>query len=489
MSETSRREFLKVLGQGAAAVSLVGGAALFDSSCSRGARRSRPNIVLLFSDDQRFDAAGALGNPAIRTPNLDKLAERGVTFSRAHIMGGTSGAVCMPSRAMLLTGRTLFHLQDQGGTIPVDHTMLPEALKAAGYETYGIGKWHNGKPAFARAFGGGGPVFFGGMSDHLQVPVFDFDPTGEYPAEKRRTGTKFSSELFTDAAVEIIRGRQDRTPFFLYVAYTAPHDPRMAPAEYAALYPPEKIALPPNFLPRHPFDNGEMSIRDELLAASPRDPAVVREHIAAYYAMITHLDAQIGRIFSALEETGLADETIVVFAGDNGLALGQHGLLGKQNLYDHSVRVPLVFAGPGFPRGRRRTTLCDLLDIYPTLFEALGLPLPASVEGLSLMPSVQRAGRKIRDFLFLAYTKIQRGIRTDDDWKLIEYNVGGTRTTQLFHLADDPWEMKNLAGDPAHGDRVASLRELLRTSMRESGDFCDFDKPNWGLPVNLASGR
>jgi arylsulfatase A-like enzyme len=266
------------------------------------------------------------------------------------------------------------------------------------------------------------------------------------------------------------------------VAFTAPHDPRMAPAEYAALYAPEKISLPPNFAPRHPFDNGEMSIRDETLAPTPRDPAVVREHIAAYYAMISHLDAQIGRVLGAVERSGLGDDTVIVFAGDNGLAVGQHGLLGKQNLYDHSVRVPLVISGPGIPRGLKRDALCYLLNVYPTLCDMLGLSPPAGVEGLSLLPAAERSGRKIRDSVFLAYTKLQRGVRTDDDWKLIEYNVGGTRTTQLFNLAEDPWETTNLALDPSRGSRLAALRDRLRTAMKRTGDFCDFDKPNWGLP-------
>ncbi len=481
MIESDRREFLKTLAK-AAAASFAGGASVLGSACSRRSPRRRPNIVFLLTDDQRFDAVGALGNGEVGTPNMDRMVENGVTFTRAHIMGGTSGAVCVPSRAMLLTGKTLFHLEAQGGSIPEAHVMWPEVLKAAGYETFGVGKWHNGKEAFARAFSGGGPVFFGGMSDHLQVPVHDFDPTGEYPAESRRTGTKFSSELFTDAAVEIIKSRKGLAPFFLYVAYTAPHDPRMAPAEYASLYPPEKISLPPNFLPRHPFDNGEMTIRDENLAPTPRQPGVVREHIAAYYAMITHLDAQIGRVLEAIVKNGLADDTVIVLAGDNGLAVGQHGLLGKQSLYDHSVRIPLVISGPGFPKGRKRDSLCYLLDVYPTLCEMLGLSIPAGVEGLSLLPSVEGADQKIRDSVFLAYTRLQRGIRTDDDWKLIEYNVGGIRTTQLFNLAEDPWETRDLARESPHGARLAALRDLLRKSMKEYGDFCDFDKPNWGLP-------
>jgi len=171
--------------------------------CVKRSRR-HPNILFLFSDDQRFDTIRALGNPEIITPNLGRLVRRGVTFTRAHIMGGTSGAVCVPSRAMLLTGRTLFHLKSQGGLIPDEHIMIPEVLKQSGYTTFGTGKWHNGRKAYARCFTQGGKVMFGGMSNHLKVPVFDFDPSGQYPAEKQYTGEKFSSTLFSDEAVEFL---------------------------------------------------------------------------------------------------------------------------------------------------------------------------------------------------------------------------------------------------------------------------------------------
>jgi len=473
----SRREFLKRAGIGTAAAALPG---LLNWTCRP--PEKKPNVLFLFSDDQRFDTISALGNPHIFTPNLDRLVNKGVSFTRAHIMGGTSGAVCIPSRAMLLTGKTLFHLENQGGTIPEDHVMLPEVLRMSGYKTYGIGKWHNGRPAFARCFMDGGKIFFGGMSDHLQVPIFEFDPAGLYPAEKSTTGHAFSSQLFSDEAIRFLDTHPKDSPFFLYVSYTAPHDPRMAPQEFQNLYPTGSIPLPPNFLPEHPFDNGEMKVRDENLAGFPRRKEDIAEHLSAYYAMISHLDAQIGRVLDTLEKTGRERDTIVIFAGDNGLAVGQHGLLGKQNIYDHSVRVPLLISGPGIPEGQRRDSLCTLADIFPTLCEMLDLPRPESVEGRSLVPSLQDKDVKIRESVFLAYRKFQRGIRTDDDWKLLEYNVRGRRTTQLFELKKDPWETANLASDPVFSDQKSRLSGLLKQHMRELGDFCDLDEPNWGLP-------
>jgi len=469
-----RREFLANAG-----ASLLAPAAFRGLPPSAPASLSRPNVLLILTDDQRFDTVGALGNPVLRTPNMDRLVRSGVAFTRAHIMGAMNGAVCIPSRAMLLTGRTLFHLEKLGQSIPVSDVMLPELLKKAGYRTHGIGKWHNGKESYARAFGSGGPVMFGGMSDHTKVPFQDFDPTGEYPDGRQKTGAKFSSEMFSDAAVAFLEGYGGTAPFFLYLAYTAPHDPRMAPPEFARLYDPGKIELPGNFLPRHPFDNGEMEIRDEKLTVVPRDPASIRKEIAGYYAMITHVDREIGRVLDALEKTGRAGSTIIVFAGDNGLAVGQHGLLGKQSLYDHSVRVPLIISGPGIPKGRKAGTFCYLLDVYPTLCRMLGIEAPSTADGTSLVPALRDSSATVRDELFLAYTKLQRGLKTSDNWKLIRYMVNGIETVQLFNLNIDPLEIRNLAARPEEVGRVASMTAELKARMKEAGDFCDLDKPHW----------
>lgn len=471
----SRRDFLKTAGMSSAVLAFSG---LVNWQC--GPAKKRPNIIFLFSDDQRFDTIEALNNPHIHTPNLNRLVKRGVTFTRAHIMGGTSGAVCMPSRAMVLTGRTLFHIYNRGASIPEEHLMFPEILKREGYTNFGTGKWHNNRSSFARCFSDGGKIMFGGMSDHLKVPVHDFDTTGEYKKDSAFIANKFSSELFSDEAINFIQKYESDKPFFIYISYTAPHDPRMAPKEYQDLYPTDTIQLPDNFMPKHPFDNGEMEIRDENLASFPRTKEEIKKHIAGYYAMITHLDAQIGRVLDALEESGKAQDTIIVYAGDNGLAVGQHGLLGKQNIYDHSVRVPLIFAGPGIPQDKRLDSLCYLLDIYPTLFVLMGLPIPESVEGKSLVPAFKNSGKNIRESVFLAYRHLQRGLRTKINWKLIKYNVSGVETTQLFNLNNDPWEMNNLVSDASSKSQLERLTTLLKTHMKELDDFCDLDKSNWG---------
>ena len=450
------------------------------SDCEGRRSSRRPNILFFFTDDQRFDTIHALGNEQIHTPNVDAWVREGITFTHAHIMGGTSPAVCMPSRAMLLTGRTLFHLDGAGQTIPQEHVLLTELLRRAGYETFGTGKWHNGSASFARGFTNGAEIFFGGMEDHWNVPACDFDPTGEYDLVRPMvrdpqhsnvvtyrlcdhiTPGKHSSELFCDAAIDFLREYDSEAPFFMYVSFMAPHDPRTMPKEYLEMYDPDDIDLPASFLPEHPFDNGELLVRDELLAPFPRTPDAIRRHIAEYHAMITHADAQMGRVLEALIATGHAENTIIVFAGDNGLALGQHGLMGKQNLYDHSLRVPLIMSGPGVPRGKKSDAFCYLLDIYPTLCDLIDVPIPDSVEGKSLLPAMGDAEEVIRDTMFFAYKELHRAIR-DRRHKLIEYVVEGKRTTQLFDIQADPRELTNLADDPGSASHLERLRRgLLR---------------------------
>ena len=426
---------------------------------------TRPNVLFVFTDDQRFDTLGALGNDEIRTPNLDELVRTGVTFTHAHIAGSTVPAVCICSRAMLLQGRDLWRApRDCAEGLAT----WPETMARAGYATYGIGKWHNGAASFARGFGGGAKVFFGGMSDHRRVPVHDFDPEGRYPKDRQYVGKEFSSELFSGAAVRFLEAYEGEAPFFLYVAYTAPHDPRTPPDAYRGMYDAERLRLPENFMPRHPFDNGELEIRDERLLPWPRTPEAVRAEIAAYYGMISHADAQIGRILEALERAGHADNTIVIFAGDNGLGVGQHGLLGKQNLYEHSVRVPLVIRAPGAsPAGARASGLCYLHDLFPTVCDLAGVTIPDTVESRSLAPVVRDPSRKGRKAVFAAYRDVQRMVRTER-WKLIWYPA--IRKVQLFDVAADPKELEDLSERGEHADTLGELKARLAAWQAETGD-------------------
>lgn len=443
-------------------------------------------MLILFTDDQRFNTIRALGNDEIRTPNLDRLVESGTAFTRAHIMGGMHGALCAPSRAMLMTGKRLFNLQEAGDYIPADHVMMPEAFAAADYETFGTGKWHNNKQAFARAFANGDNIFFGGMhfpkdGGHEAPWLFRFDSTGVYPDSLKEQAGPFSSTLFADAAIQFIKSRtESEQPFFAYVAFSSPHDPRTPPMPYADWYSASTISLPKNYAPEHPFDNGDLTVRDELLLQRPMAANAVRAELAAYYGMISEVDAQIGRILDALDSSGQLNNTIIVFAGDNGLAVGSHGLLGKQNLYEQTVRIPMVIAGPGIPRNERRDALVYQFDLFPTLAELAGVRLPVGVDGTSLAGLLRDPDAYVRRSVFYAYRDLQRGVRSDDDWKLIRYSVGDTNHVQLFNLKEDPDELNNLANDTSYAGVLFRMDSLLVAEAVNNNDPLNLVAKNWG---------
>jgi arylsulfatase A-like enzyme len=251
------------------------------------------------------------------------------------------------------------------------------------------------------------------------------------------------------------------------VAFNAPHDPRIAPQPYHDRLNAAKPPLPVNFLPQHPFNNGALVIRDEELAPWPRTPEIVRQHLADYYAYIEFMDAQIARILEALEGSGQAENTIIVFSSDHGLAIGSHGLFGKQNLYDHSMHAPLIIGGPGLPKDKRSDALCYLYDIFPTLGELVSVSGPEGSEGRSLVPVLRGESNTLRNVIFTGYTKVQRAVR-DEHWKLIRYPE--IHKTQLFDLQSDPAELHDLANDPAHATDVERMMKLLTAQQAEAGD-------------------
>lgn len=454
--------------------------------------RRRPNILMFVADDQRHDTIGALNNPDVRTPTMDYLAERGTVMTDMHLMGSMCDAVCMPSRAMVHTGRTLFHIKGNGDEIPRSHVTLGEHLRRNGYITFGTGKWHNDPDSFARSFGDGATIFFGGMDDHWNMPVCRYHREGEFPeptghpwnpgyGEAKKIDKRFdyvahgthATTLFAHSARDFLlergRNRPSTQPFFCYCAFTAPHDPRTMPIRFRTMFPKGGVSLPPNLVDKHPFDNGAMDIRDEYLASLPRDPSEIEGHIRDYYAMIAHMDSEIGAVLDALEATGEIEDTLIVWTADHGLAVGQHGLLGKQNLYDHSCRVPFVIAGPGVRQGSIRSHYTYLLDVFPTLCELVDLPIPESVEGTSFLPSLRDDGVPHRDHLFLAFGTTQRALKKDG-FKLVEYCVNDRRHTQLFDLSSDPWEQRSEHDKPERRTLIEALRMTLTEASAAADD-------------------
>ncbi len=435
----------------------------------------RPNILFLFSDDQRADTLSILGNPNIHTPTLDRLAQGGTLFTRAYCMGSQQPAVCMPSRAMLMSGRTLFHM-DQ--TLKGQGTW-PEVLGKAGYTTFMTGKWHNGPESVLRSFQQGKNVFMGGMGNPYKLPIQEI--SGDHKLVNKHLSGEHSVKLFADAAVEFLQKQKGENPFLCYVAFNCPHDPRIAPKSYRDKFVGHEPPPPPNFLPEHPFNNGEMVIRDEELAPWPRTPEIVSQNLADYYSYIEFMDDQIARILEALKATGQMDNTIIVFSSDHGLAIGSHGLFGKQNLYDHSMHAPLIIGGPGVPKGKKTDAMCYLLDIFPTLGELVGVAGPDGSEGRSLVPVITGKTTTHRDTIFTAYRSVQRAVR-DDRWKLIAYPQ--INKVQLFDLQTDPIEMHDLSADATHAGELKRMMTLLKEMQAREGDTQELttDKPQ---PLNF----
>ncbi len=341
----------------------------------------RPNVLFLFTDDQRADTIHALGNPVIQTPNLDGLARAGFVFNNAYCMGGDQPAVCLPSRTMVLSGRSLFHLDRVNRESP----NFPRSLREAGYVTY-----HHGKS---------------GNTPH-QIHK-DFDHSHYVSNDNKERSSGHPGKEVADDAIAFLKGRPQDRPFFMYLAFGNPHDPRVVIDAYRNRYDEQAMPLPRNFLPLHPINNGELTIRDEALAPWPRTPEMIRQHLTDYYGVISYLDMEIGRILHTLKETGQYDDTIIIFSSDHGLAVGSHGLMGKQNLYEDGMKAPLIFQGPGIPQGHS-DALVYLFDIYPTVCDLVGAPMPDGIDGKSLAPILHGETDAVRDTIFLAYRKVQR---------------------------------------------------------------------------------
>ncbi len=480
-------------------------------------KNKKPNVLVIYTDDHRFTGVHALGKQEVETPNIDKLANEGIAFTQAYLMGSFSGATCIPSRAMLLTGRHLFELDGQGHNIPTHHTMMGEAFMDAGYYAYHVGKWHQDTKSLARSANNGAkvcgkPAY---LTDQYRMPYSDWEVSGNYkrencylleydangetisrplskddkrgPTASEKTGPHVS-EVLANEASGFIETYSKKQPFFMYLAFPTPHDPRQAPQKYKAIYPEEGLTLPPSYMGQHPFDNGHIVLRDEELASWPRTKAIVRQHLSDYYAIITHLDAQIGRVVAALKKSGLYENTIIVMAGDSGLAVGNHGLMGKQNIYDEDgVHIPFIISGGLVNKtnmGKRVDAFCYNFDIMPTLCEMANIEIPASVTGKSLVPVINDEAEEVRDYTYHAYRQHQRSLRKGE-YKLIEYVrapdknrkqgdiITGSRVTQLFNISKDPWETFNLADFPEYQEIVAVMRSEMKEKAIELDDVAD----------------
>lgn len=454
----------------------------------------QPNILFIFADDMCYDVIAATGHEEIKTPNLDSLVQNGTVFSNVYNMGAWNGAVCIASRTMLNTGMYVWRAHDANLPSLADRKMSwSQLMHNAGYETYMTGKWHVGGLKTRKVF------------DHVKherpgmpratpegyVRPIEGQPDKWSPSDPKfggfwKGGKHWSEVVADDSETFLKQAGSSEKPFFMYLAFNAPHDPRQSPQKFVDMYPPEKVQVPVNFLPMYPHKQEmgcygvkmakdgtpERILRDENLAPFPRTEYAVRVNRQEYYALITHMDVQIGRILAALDATGKRNNTYIFFTADHGLACGQHGLLGKQNMYDHSMRVPFIVVGPDVPANERRTQPIYMQDVMPTTLELAHAEKPNHVEFDSLVPLMKDQKHPANESaLYGCYlAKLQRMIRVDD-WKLIAYPEA--KVLKLFNLKEDPHEMNDLSQLPEHQERLDKLLDQLLDLQGKMDDPLD----------------
>ncbi len=460
-------------------------------SVSKNEKPEKPNIIFLFADDQCYNTVNALGNKEVITPNLDKIVGEGVTFTNAYNMGAWQGAVCVASRTMLNSGRFVWKAKDvekQMKTPEVQSQMWGNLMKNAGYDTYMAGKWHV-KAIADSCFDILGTVR-GGMPNQTKEgynrPLSPADTTWK-PYDKKFEGHwkggKHWSEVLGDEAIDFIaQAKVKENPFFMYIAFNAPHDPRQSPKKFVDMYPLDSISVPETFMSEYPYQDlmgcGK-SLRDECLAPFPRTEYAVKVNRQEYYAIITHLDEQIGRILDALEKSGKKENTYIFYTADHGLACGNHGLIGKQNMYEHSMRPPLMVIGPDLPKGKKVDMDVYLQDIMPSTLELAGVEKPAYVEFSSLM-DLARMQRKESNYsaIYGCYKDQQRMIKADG-FKLIIYPTA--KKVLLFDLEKDPLEMNDLSDQANYQTKVKDLFAQLSVLQQDMEDPLDLKAvfPEW----------
>ena len=432
------------------------------------ARPPRPNVVLFLPDQMRAQAMGCASDPNVRTPHIDALARQGVHFR--NTLANTP--VCCPARAILQTGMYAHRNGMMANDLRLreDLTTIAEVLRGQGYRTGFVGKWHLDGGPRQPGFVPPGPRRQGyefWAANQCSHRHFDAHYFRDHP-DPIPMG-KFETEGWTDLGLEFIEaGRKDERPFFLNIQLGPPHDPYKAPPEYEALYDPEKITLRPN------WKQGD----------GPRSPR--RQEIASYYAMVTAIDGQVGRVMKALDEWGMADDTIFVFTSDHGDMLGSHGLRLKRKPWEESIRVPGIIRYPRQVRaGREEQALFSHIDMVPTLLSLCGAPAPPGVQGTDLSAVVTGASTSANDSVYFQIFGPYENTGVAGGWR-------GVRTARhmfaryrdrpwvLYDLAKDPYELNNLAGDPAAKPLVEEMDRRVAAWMERTGDSWDF---NWTFPV------
>ena len=472
----------------AVAVSLLLLSTASQSELAVGEEQKRPNILFILADDLSHSTVGINGTDQPQTPSLNRLASEGTVFTHAYNQGGWHGAICVASRSMLNTGCFLWHAQRRARELDRERNagrLWSQYLRGAGYQTYFSGKWHLQTDAsaifdVARHVRPGMPQDTP-QSYHRPRENDSWKPWDRAQGGYWEGGRHWSEVLADDACDYLAEAAEQDKPFFMYLAFNAPHDPRQAPREFIDLYPLSEVSLPVAFLTEYPDKDAigcGPDLRDEKLAPFPRTPRAIKVHRQEYYGIISHMDKQIGRILDALNQSKLTDNTYVIFSSDHGLAVGSHGLLGKQNMYDHSVRIPFCIKGPSIAAGKRDSAPIYLQDVMPTTLELAGVPIPKHVDFRSLLPLLSHQRNEHYKAIYGAYMERQRMV-TEDGYKLILYPR--IKKVLLFNLRADPHELQNLAAHPEQRERVKKLFSRLLELQQETGDSLDLEQFYPGL--------
>ena len=460
----------------------------------------RPNILFVLVDDQSpFDLRCYNSQSPLETPTIDRLAHEGIVFEGAYHMGSFSGAVCTPSRHMIMSGRTIWHLPIAPGAMEkelcppnLEQQTIPAVFNRAGYATMRTCKQGN-------SYEGANKLF-----------------SVRHDATKRGGTPETGSAWHGDRVLDYLQHREsekDARPFLIYFGFSHPHDERDGTTELLAKYGatnhtdkshppvshPKQPKLPPNYLPAHPFHHGHPGLRDEVAVSGVwerRDEQTIRNELGREFACSENIDTQIGRVLAKLDTMGELENTYIIYTADHGMAIGRHGLQGKQNLYQHTWRVPFIVKGPGIKAGSRVEGNIYLLDVLSTLCDLATISPPTTNEGISFKPVLTGKTQTIRDVMYGVYNGgTKPGMRSvrKGDWKLVKYDVmnGDVRETQLFNLKDNPDEFlaehhnskvtaltgvlptakqTNLANDPQYAKKLAEMEGLLLTEMRRLND-------------------
>jgi len=455
----------------------------------------------LVDDQSPLDLKVYNSKSALETPNIDALAAKGMIFDGAYHMGSFSGAVCMPSRHMIMSGRTVWHLPPspwglQTSPPALEQQTIPQVFNRVGYNTMRTCKVGNSYEAANKLF------------------------MVRKDATKRGNTDETGSAWHAEQVLEYLEQREiakDTNPFLIHFGFSHPHDTRDGKPELLAKYgatnhedsknPPvlnsQQPSLPENYLPMHPFDNSDAKIRDEIAVSgvwANRDEASLRNEIGRQFACIENIDIQIGRVLKKLKLMGQLDNTYVVYTADHGMSIGRHGLMGKQNLYQHTWRVPFIIAGPKIKAGSRVEGNIYLLDILATFCDLTDTTAPSTNEGISFRSVLEGKTQVVRDIVYGVYSGGGKpGIRCvkKGDWKLIRYEAPDRQInqTQLFHLTSNPNEFlnehkrddpmqRNLVTDPKYATQLTEMQALLLSEMRRLQDPYRFsDQPDDDLPT------